>query len=89
MVRILITPEQVDTASQKFAAACEQARTMTSELNSTIEGMSGEWSGMTKEKFFSQFQEAKTAMNHFCELLTAISQDLKRIAERFRAADQG
>jgi WXG100 family type VII secretion target len=86
--RIRITPEQVKQVSSMFRDASGTSQDMVSRLGATIKGMESEWEGMTKEKFFNDFQQWETAMRQFVELLNGISTQLDQIAERFMAADR-
>lgn len=88
MARILVTPEEVDDVSTRFKTASEESRELASQLNSSIEGLSGNWEGMTKNRFYTQFQTAKTTMEQYATMLQEISAELTIISQRFRTADQ-
>jgi WXG100 family type VII secretion target len=50
--------------------------------------MEGQWEGMTKQRFFQEFQEASKQMQAFVTTLNSISQELTAIANKFRTVDQ-
>ena len=89
MARIRITPDQVRQVGSQFKQASQQSNEMVGRLQSTMSGMEGEWEGLTKERFYQEFQQWRTSMNQFVELLNGIGQQLDSIAARFEAADQG
>ena len=89
MARIRITPDQVRQVGSQFKQASQQSNEMVGRLQSTMSGMEGEWEGLTKERFYQKFQQWRTSMNQFVELLNGIGQQLDSIAARFEAADQG
>ena len=89
MARIKITPEQVRQVGNQFKQASQQSNEMVSRLQNTMSGMEGDWEGMTKQRFYQEFQQWRTSMNQFVELLNGIGQQLDAIAARFEAADQG
>ncbi|MDO7905719.1 WXG100 family type VII secretion target [Paenibacillus sp. JX-17] len=86
--RILITPEQVDQVANQFKSSGEQSQQIVSQLTSSIQGMEGQWEGMTKQRFFQEFQEASKQMQQFVTTLNSISQELTAIANKFRTVDQ-
>lgn len=89
MARIKITPDQVRQVGNQFKQASQQSQEMVGQLQSTMSGMEGEWEGLAKERFYQEFQQWRTSMNQFVELLNGIGQQLDAIATRFEAADQG
>lgn len=86
--RILITPEQVDQVANQFKQSAEQSQQIVSSLTQSIQGMEGQWEGMTKQRFFQEFQEAGKQMQGFVQTLGMISQELSVIANKFRTVDQ-
>ncbi|MBA4543287.1 MULTISPECIES: WXG100 family type VII secretion target [Thermoactinomyces] len=88
MARILINPDEIDAVAKDFQAKREQSQQLIQQLDSRINGLEGHWDGMTKQKFFQDFQEAKKNMQNFVQLLDNISQALTQIATKFRQTDQ-
>jgi len=88
MARIKITPDQVRQVGNQFKQASQQSNEMVSRLQNTMNSMEPEWGGLTKERFYQEFQQWRTSMNQFVELLNGIGQQLDAIAARFEAADQ-
>lgn len=86
--RILISPEQVDQVANQFKQSSEQSQQIVSSLTQSINGMEGQWEGMTKQRFFTEFQEASKQMQSFVQTLNSISTELTAIAQKFRSVDQ-
>ncbi|WP_342555561.1 WXG100 family type VII secretion target [Paenibacillus sp. FSL R7-0652] len=86
--RILVTPEQLDQVSNQFKQSGEQSQQIVSTLTQSITSMEGQWEGMTKQRFFQEFQEASKQMQSFVQTLNSISVELSAIANKFRTADQ-
>lgn len=86
--RILVTPEQLEQVANQFKSSSEQSQQMISRLQQQVNGLQGQWDGMTKQRFFTDFQNAQKQMNTYVQLLESINQELKTIANRFRQADQ-
>lgn len=89
MARIKVTPEQVHQVANQFKQASTQSQEMVSRLGSTMSGMQPEWEGMTQQRFYSDYEQWKTSMTQFVQLLNQIGTQLDAIADRFTAADQG
>lgn len=87
MARIRITPEQVDGVSREFKNGSAQSQELISRLTSQVESMQSEWEGMTQQRFYQQFSQAKQGMTQFVQLLEQISQELDSISQRFRQVD--
>lgn len=86
--RILITPEQVEQVANQFKQSGEQSQQIVNSLTQSVNGMEGQWDGMTKQRFFQEFQEASRLMNSFVQTLESISTELRAIAQKFRMADE-
>lgn len=88
MARIRITPDQVRGVAQQFKSASGESQGMVQKLQSAINSLESEWEGMTKQRFYQEFQQWQQTMSQFVELLNGIGQQLDAIAARFEAADQ-
>ena len=88
MARIKITPDQDRQVGSQFKQASQQSQEMVSRLQNTMNGMEPEWEGLTKERFYQEYEQWRNSMNQFVELLNGIGQQLDAIAARFEAADQ-
>ncbi|MCM3340096.1 MULTISPECIES: WXG100 family type VII secretion target [unclassified Paenibacillus] len=86
--RILVTPEQIDQVANQFRQSGDQSQQIVSTLTQSIQGMEGQWEGMTKQRFFQEFQEANKQMQSFVQTLNTISEELKAIAQKFRTVDE-
>lgn len=86
--RIRITPEQVRQAGNQFRQGSDQSRDILSRLRTTVNNLQAEWEGMTKERFYGEYQRWEQSMTQFVELLQSIGQQLDAIATRFEQADQ-
>jgi len=89
MARIKVTPEQVREVAGQFKQASQQSQEMVSRLQSTMGSLQPEWEGLTQQRFYGEYEQWRTSMNQFIQLLQSIGQQLDAIAARFAAADQG
>ncbi|MBM4431433.1 MAG: WXG100 family type VII secretion target [Chloroflexi bacterium] len=88
MARIKVSPEQVRQVAGQFKQASGQSQEMVNRLSQTVNSLQPDWEGMTKERFYGDFQQWSTSMRQFVELLNNIGTQLDAIAARFAAADQ-
>lgn len=86
--RILVTPEQLEQVSAQFAQSGQLSSDMVEWLQRSIYEMEGQWQGMTRERFYGDYQQARTIMIQFVESLHKISTELKQISGKFRTADE-
>ncbi|UHA72075.1 WXG100 family type VII secretion target [Paenibacillus sp. 481] len=85
--RIMITPEEIDGVAGQFKRASSESQSLIGNLNTQINGLHGRWEGMTQQRFFQEFEQAKKNMNEFVTLLESINTQLTQISTRFRQAD--
>ena len=88
MARILVTPEEVHNVANQFSQASQESQDMIGRLESTMSNLEPQWEGMTKQRFYQEYQNWRNQMRNFVDLLNQISQELHAIADRFAAADQ-
>lgn len=89
MVRIRITPNQIHHVASNFARAAEESRNIASWLQDEMGALGAEWDGVTQERFYQEWQRWHSDTLRGSELLLGIAQQLRVIAARFEAADQG
>ncbi|WP_166244906.1 WXG100 family type VII secretion target [Paenibacillus turpanensis] len=85
--RILVTPGELRNVARQFQQGGDQTEQLTNRLTQSLNGMQGQWDGMTKERFFQEFQNANNNMKQFVQMLESISQQLNSIADRFEQLD--
>ena len=88
MARIKITPGQVRNVANQFRQASHESSDIVNRLNSALGQLEPEWEGITKQRFWSEYQAWRNSMQQFIRLLESIGQQLDAIAARFASADQ-
>lgn len=88
MPKILITPEQVREVSAQFKQASQQSQEMVTRLQNKVNSLQPEWAGLTKERFYQEFQQWQATMRDFVALLNGIGQQLDAIAQKFETVDR-
>ena len=87
MARITITPEEVHQAASKFEQASGQTQEIVSTLQAEMSNLQPQWEGMTSQRFYQEYEQWRTSMGQFVELLNQIGSELHSIAERFATID--
>ncbi len=87
MPRIKIAPEQVRQSASQFKQASQQSQEIVNRLQNSINSLAPEWEGMSKERFFQQFEQWKGSMTQFVQLLNQIGTEMDAIAARLATAD--
>ncbi|WP_054955990.1 WXG100 family type VII secretion target [Paenibacillus dakarensis] len=86
--RILITPEHINQVSTQFAQSGQQSSEIVQRLQQCIQQMEGQWEGITRERFYGEYQQARVTMNKFVECLHTVSTELNQISVKFRTTDE-
>jgi len=86
--RIKITPEEVRRVSTQFKTTSNEGQGQITKLKTTIDGMRGDWEGLTSQKFYTDYQDWSKAMTTYVEVLKNIGVQLDAIASRFQEADR-
>lgn len=85
--RIKIDHEHVRQIGERFQRSSEQSLTLAKELKSLIDGLTGEWEGASRERFYSSYQDADKELASTAKVLKDVGDELTAIAERFKQAD--
>ncbi|MFB5673779.1 WXG100 family type VII secretion target [Paenibacillus terreus] len=85
--RIQVTPEQLEKVSSQFGQAYQQSNQMVLRLQQSIQQIESQWEGMTRERFYAEYVEAKSRMSAFVASLHNVQMELQQIADKFRSTD--
>jgi len=88
MARIKVTPEQVRQVASQFRQSSQQSQEMVNRLQNTLNALQPDWEGMTQQRFYNEYQQWRTSMTQFVQLLDSIGRQLDDIATRFATVDQ-
>lgn len=86
--RILVTPEQLNQVSTQFSQSGQQSSDIVQRLQQLIQQMEGQWEGITRERFYGEYQQARITMNKFIECLHTVSTELNQISVKFKTTDE-
>ncbi|ANS74111.1 type VII secretion protein EsxA [Paenibacillus yonginensis] len=86
--RIMVNPEQIEEMARQFLQGGEQSRQIIAGLTQMVNSLEQEWEGLSKQRFFHEFQEADKQMQAFVSMLESIGEELAAMSNKFRALDQ-
>jgi WXG100 family type VII secretion target len=85
--RIKIDPDQVLKIGGRFLKCSNDNISMANDLRTLIDGISGEWEGKSRERFYFSYKDAHKQLENVSIILKDVGEELNAIAERFRVAD--
>ncbi|GGA38788.1 WXG100 family type VII secretion target [Paenibacillus physcomitrellae] len=86
--RITVNPEQIEEMARQFLQGGEQSRQIIAGLTQMVNSLEQEWEGLSKQRFFHEFQEADKQMKAFVYMLESIGEELAVMSNKFRSLDQ-
>lgn len=86
--RIAISPEQVRSVATQFKSKGQESEAMVQQLGSAVDGLQSQWEGMAAQRFMGDFQQWRTNMKNYSQLLNEIGMQLERIANTLETTDQ-
>lgn len=87
MANIRIKPDQVRAVASTFRQKSQESQQMIANLEAQVNGMQPDFEGMTSQKFYSDYQDWRSKMQQFTQLLDGIAQQLDAIATKFEQTD--
>lgn len=88
MAKILVTPQQLDEIGQQFMSASERNHEMAKKLRGLVDGLQGQWEGVSQERFYQSYNDAHLQLDHVSGMLKEVADELMAIATRFRTVDE-
>lgn len=87
VTRIMVPPERILEISKQFEQASEISKHIVARLNNSILSLQSQWSGITQEHFYQNFQTARGQMDTFTSRVSSIGTELHSISVKFTEAD--
>ncbi|MDM5153542.1 WXG100 family type VII secretion target [Bacillus sp. DX1.1] len=88
MVKIQVRPDTLEEIASSFARAKEDSKKRIQDLTLTIFNLQMQWIGTSQQRFYSDFFEAKKHMESYIKHLNFTELELRKIARKFREADE-
>ncbi|PFL06537.1 WXG100 family type VII secretion target [Bacillus thuringiensis] len=87
MVQIKITPEELEQVAKRANDTKHALESIHNNLCNQIDYMCFQWTGASNQNFVQMFNNARPSAFTAINALVHVEEELKRIAEKFRVAD--
>ena len=85
---LLVTPEQLRSASGEFSTTNGQIRSITGEMISLVNALSSVWSGEAADAFKTKFNQLSDDIERIYRMIEEHVKDLEEMAARYEAAEK-
>ncbi|MDP4098780.1 WXG100 family type VII secretion target [Paenibacillus sp. P96] len=88
MGRILVSPDHLIEVASFFSKKRTELDQILNQLDKQMYFLEGGWSGVTRERFFQDYQIARQLMKVTLDRISSVGQELSFIARNFSQADE-
>ncbi len=85
---IHVSPDHLAEVGSQFRRASTESEQILGRLAHSVHSLESEWSGVTAQHFFQDFEQWEKAMRELNAMLESVGVEIGNVAERFRQADQ-
>ena len=85
--KLLVTPEQLITASQEFSQEGTEVNNLTQQMLQIIHELKSTWAGEANTAYDSKFSSLEDDMSRLFRMITEHSTDLEEMAKNYQAAE--
>lgn len=86
---IKLSPDELDSYAAKLSKNASEAAALAKAIDASIKACTSAWEGQSQKRYVEDFEKVKPVLEKdIPEQLNNLSQNLKTIATRFRAADE-
>ena len=82
-----VTPEKLLNSSEEFGSEATQMRSLTDEMMSLINSLSGIWIGDAQNAYSTKFSSLQTDMDKLYRMVVEHSNDLSQMAGSYAQAE--
>ena len=84
---LLVTPEQLRSASGEFSSTNGQVRTITGEMISLVNSLNSVWSGEAADAFKTKFNQLNDDIERIYRMIDEHVKDLQEMAAQYEKAE--
>ncbi|MCC8081513.1 MAG: WXG100 family type VII secretion target [Lachnospiraceae bacterium] len=84
---LLVTPEQLQTASGTFSSKATQVKALHDSMISRVNTLCGTWEGTASETYKAKFAALQANMDTLNRMIMEHSNDLNAMAEQYTTAE--
>jgi WXG100 family type VII secretion target len=88
MPKLLVAPDEIQSTAEAFESASRNSKTTLAELEKSVLALEAKWDGASRQAFYRNYLEWKTAMGGLAVLLHEIGRELSRMGDDLAKADR-
>lgn len=85
--QLLVTPEQLISASNEFSASNSQVKNITSQMLDIVRSMSASWEGEANTAYLNKFNQLEDDMEKIFRMINEHVDDLQEMASNYQLAE--
>jgi WXG100 family type VII secretion target len=88
MPKLQVAPDEIQLAATAFESASKSSKATLAELEKSVLALEAKWEGASRQVFYRNYLEWKTAMGGLAVLLHEIGRELSRMGDDLVKADR-
>ncbi|MBO1628294.1 WXG100 family type VII secretion target, partial [Bacillus arachidis] len=87
-MEIKVKPEQLEQIAKNISEMQRHSQNVQQNLNQAMFSIQMQWQGATSQRFYGEYVRSTKLMERYIHNLQETEKDLRRIAQKFRQADE-
>lgn len=87
-MEIKVKPEQLEQIAKNISEMQTHSQNIQQNLNQSMFSIQMQWQGSTSQRFYGEFMRSTKLMEAYIRNLQVTEKELRRIAQKFRQADE-
>ncbi|MDZ5610655.1 WXG100 family type VII secretion target, partial [Bacillus pseudomycoides] len=87
-MEIKVKPEQLEQIAKNISEMQRHSQNIQQNLNQAMFSIQMQWQGATSQRFYGEYMRSTKLMEGYIHKLQETEKDLRRIAQKFRQADE-
>lgn len=83
MTELVVNPEKLRKTAVTFGGATDTLMALLKNLNEAVEDLEKDWSGVSQEDFFKQYQDLQKYLEAFTKITSNITSEMNSMADHF------
>lgn len=88
-MEIKVKPEQLEQIAKNISEMQTHSQNIQQNLNQSMFSIQMQWQGATSQHFYGEYMRSMRLMESYIHNLQVTEKELRRIAQKFRQADEG
>ena len=88
MTELMVDPEKMREAAHSFGQATDTLKTVLKDLNDAVEKLEKDWSGLSQQAFYKQYEDLQQYLDAFSSISSDIAKEMNAMADHFEKLDR-